>query len=466
LVGHKSALIRVDLLADREALAPVRRELLVSDGSACRSFPLQGPDRVPTTTDVSTLATAYTATIPAELMRTGMSVTVFFDDNIGRTATEAERITRSIRPKVSSAIRETLYVIPLRHRNENGYVDLPDQLASLLEEMLPVSSISINVQPAFSAPGLQTSGGSGLLSGGLFGSGNGKTRYNFATMARVLDEVDELCATLPGTSTNAATSAKCLGVFPDNVEFTDAGVISSGRIVGVAKIGGRAMLAESVSDIDVQTVQSPYDSNHWLAFRAVTVAHEYGHLLTLNHAPCGVSATASSQNYNDGRLGGRAGFDSRRGFYFNSLQPNSRGQLQFADLMSYCLKEWTSDRGYRAMLSYRTGSASDSRVAESSQSRWLKFSPRLEGWQVRSVAFPPSTLVPASEVVMVRSILGVEQLAVYRSVIADAPDQRWAPLYVEVGDLALQEMSLSIGGVQLQQWLSATLETLFSADKP
>ncbi|MDP1539435.1 MAG: hypothetical protein Q8L72_02120 [Moraxellaceae bacterium] len=467
LVGDKPALVRVDLLSNSGDLAPTRRELLVSDGSRCRSIPLQGPDRVPTSTNPDNLNTAYIATIPADLMRPNMSMTVVFDDNQGRSAAEAAQTRSTITPQVSAPINERLYIIPLQHREERGYVDSPGQLASLLEEMLPVSNVNLEVRPVFAAPSLQTAGGGGLLGGVLSGGGgSGKTRSDFNTMVRVLNEVDELCATLPGRSNNAANSAKCLGVFPDNIEFTGSVLTPNSRIVGVAQIGGTAMLAESVSIIDVPTVQSPYDSNHWLAFRAVTVVHEYGHLLNLDHAACGVSGRTDSRLYNDGRLGGRAGFDSRRGFYFNSMRPNNTGRLQFADLMSYCLKEWTSDRGYRAMLAYRTGSVNASRVAESAASRWLKLSPTLQGWQVRVVDFAPDTLVPADETLMVRSLLGIEQLAVYRSVLSDAPDQLWAPRYVELGEWSLLEMSLSVGGVQLQQWLTGTLESLFTTDKP
>ena len=464
LVGSKATLVRVDLLSNTGGLAPTRRELLVSDGSRCRSIPLQGPDRVPTTSNPDNLATAYSATIPAELMRSGMSVTVVFDDNEGRSSTEAAEVRRSFNPQVSPVITEKLYIIPLQHRQVDGYVDSPAQLVRLLEEMLPVSKINIETRPVFAAPSLQTAGNAGFL--GLFPNNTGKTRSDFATMVRVLDEVDELCATLPGRANSAARSAKCLGVFPDNIEFSGSVLDPNSRIVGVAQIGGTSMLTESVSDIDVPTVQSPYESGHWVAFRAVTVAHEYGHLLSLDHAACGVSGRTDSRLYNDGRLGGKAGFDSRRGFYFNSLRRSSTGQLQFADLMSYCLKEWTSDRGYRAMLAYRTGDDSANRVVGSSASRWLKLSPTQQGWKLSAVDFAPEVLEPADEILMARSLFGVEQLPVYRSVLADAPDQNWAPRYVELANWPVSELSLSAGGVQLQQWLTGTLESLFDADKP
>ncbi len=462
LVGNKSALIRVDLLSNTGDLAPTRRELLVSDGSNCRSIPLQGPDRVPASPDSDTLNSAYSATIPAALMRPGMTVTVVFDDNAGRSVIEAERTRMLIQPQVSAAVVETLYIIPLQHRGVNGYVESPGELAALLVSMLPVSQVNTELRPAFAAPSLQSAGG-GLL--GLLG--NGKTRSDFSTMVQVLDEVDELCATLPGRRNSAAISAKCLGVFPDNIEFGGSLLNPNSRIVGVAEISGTTMLAESVRDIDVTDVISPYEGSHWLEFRAVTVAHEYGHLLGLNHAACNISGQTDSRLYSDGRLGGRAGFDSRRGFYFNSLRRGFSGQLQFADLMSYCLKEWTSDRGYRAMLGYRTSSGNASReIAAASTTRWLKLSPTRQGWRPRVVDFPPEMLEQAEEELMVRSLLGIEQLPVYTSVLSDAPDQDMAPRYVELPNWPLLEMSLSGRGLLLQRWLTDTLESLFAADKP
>lgn len=460
LVGSKEALLRIDLLSDTGDLAPTRKELLVSDGGNCRTIALEGPDRVPTGINSDVLSTAYSATIPADLMRPGVSVTVVFDDNQGRTSTEAELTRALIKPQVSGSVVERLYIIPLQHRAEDGYVDSPSNLASMLVDVLPLSQVNIELRPVFAAPSLQ-SGGGGLLT--LLN--NGKTRSDFATMLQVLDEVDELCATLPGRTGRAATSPKCLGVFPDNIEFGASLLEPNSRIVGLAEISGTSMLAESVGAIDAANVLGPYENNHWLQFRAVTVAHEYGHLLSLNHAACGVSGQTDSRLYADGRLGGKAGFDSRRGFYFNSLRRNTLGQLQFGDLMSYCQKEWTSDRGYRAMLSYRTGTAS-AREADATSARWLRLSPSMNDWRVRVVDFAPENLVPAEEELMVRSVMGVEQLQVYQSVLADAPDQTLAPRYIELSNWPLLEMRLSSKGVLLQQWLTGTLESLFDADKP
>ncbi len=461
LVGNKSAFIRVDLVSNTGDLAPTRRELLVSDGSSCRTIPLQGPDRVPTSSNDDFLSTAYTATIPASLMRPGVAVSVVFDDNQGRTITEAERTRALVRPQVSAPVVERLYIIPLQHRGEDGYVDSPQDLSQLLVEMLPLSQVNAELRPVFAAPSLQFGGG------GFFSLlNNGRTRSDFATMVRVLEEVDELCATLPGRTNNPATSPKCLGVFPDNIEFSASVLNPNSRVVGVAEISGTSMLAESVRAVDVPNVFGPYQNNHWVEFRAVTVAHEYGHLLSLNHAACGVSGETDSRLYNDGRLGGRAGFDSRRGFFFNSSRRNAVGQLQFGDLMSYCLKEWTSDRGYRAMLGYRTGNGNAGRSAEESSSRWLRLSPGPQGWRVRAVDFAPNELIMAEEELLLRSPMGVEQLPVYQSILADAPNQDMAPRYVELGHWPILEMRLASKGVLLQQWFTDTLESLFTADKP
>lgn len=90
---------------------------------------------------------------------------------------------------------------------------------------------------------------------------------------------------------------------------------------------------------------------------ARTLIHEYGHVLSLGHAKCGTTEYPDNWGgtyrlYDNGRLGPVAmGFDTRDGltpYYF----ADSVTGTEFADIMSYCGKEWASDRGYRAVIDY------------------------------------------------------------------------------------------------------------------
>ncbi len=70
-----------------------------------------------------------------------------------------------------------------------------------------------------------------------------------------------------------------------------------------------------------------------------TMAHEMGHTLGRDHAPCGVTGD-NAFPYEGGSIGGW-GFDLRT----NELYSPER----YADIMSYCSPQWTSDYTYQAM---------------------------------------------------------------------------------------------------------------------
>ncbi|MFX5203055.1 hypothetical protein ABTC96_20020, partial [Acinetobacter baumannii] len=85
--------LRIDLLATGSPLAPVRRELRVYDpvSATCTSLTVSGPTRVPAAVDAETLDSSFVATIPAELVKPGMSVSLVFDDAAGRSSSEADQ---------------------------------------------------------------------------------------------------------------------------------------------------------------------------------------------------------------------------------------------------------------------------------------------------------------------------------------------------------------------------------------
>ena len=79
-------------------------------------------------------------------------------------------------------------------------------------------------------------------------------------------------------------------------------------------------------------------------FRALTIAHELGHNMSLGHAPCDTDDFLDpSYPYTDGNIG-VWGYDFRAG----TLVEPSR-----ADLMSYCAPHWISDYHFKKALEYR-----------------------------------------------------------------------------------------------------------------
>lgn len=429
LIANKPVLARVDLLTTTASASPSRAYLLVSNADKCTRLPLSSPATIPTTVDRQTLNTAYHVTIPANLIQPGNEVSVVFDDDEGRTANEADKTYRVFRLPVRSSITETIRVIPITYKGQNGFVSSNSGLASFMVRLLPITAFTLTTEAAFAPPSLNQS----VL--GLLGTG----QESFVTMQAVLSELDDECAKRNGSQTSARTAPKCLGVFPNNLTFRTA----TGQVVGIAYVGGVSMLTQSVSATDVFSQLSPYGTSHWLDFRALTVAHEYGHLMNLNHAGCGGPTDTDPRLYPDGRLGGGAGYDTAREFYFSSQRLNNSGQPQFGDLMSYCTKEWSSDLSYLAALGYRSGTSA--RVETNStggRSQWLKISLQGERWSLRPVDFTPSTLRVTEATLNASSSQGVTSLPVYAAVIADAPELTHGPFYVDLGDLNPQSLSL------------------------
>ena len=90
-----------------------------------------------------------------------------------------------------------------------------------------------------------------------------------------------------------------------------------------------------------------------------TVAHEFGHNLSLRHSPCGGPAGADGQYPHTGGRIGAWGYDFRDG---TLVDPD-----MFTDLMTYCrTNDWISDYSFTKAMEYRapTQAARASRVVE------------------------------------------------------------------------------------------------------
>jgi len=448
LVAGKAVKVRVDVLANSIVSSPATRKLRVYDPgtSSCTDYILSGPSSVPVSSNVDTLTTAYTATLPASAVKPGMSVAIFLDDASGRSATEADQTYRYYQPTVVPAVTEQIRLIPITFAGSTGYVGSTTDVARLLERLMPVSQALVTTEAPFT-PTLLTL--ASLLSVGSVNVGS------LTNMQTLLSELDDHCASLNGSQASARTAPKCIGVFPDNLVFKQL-LSSSSQYVGLGYVGGIALIAQSVPVIEQSGVNSPYDSNHWLTYRATTIAHEFGHLLNLNHGNCGGATGIDPRLYSDGRLGSGAGYDSYRDFYFSATR-TSGGVSQFADLMSYCGKEWMSDKGWQAALGYRAGAANVA-AREVVDARWLKISRTPDGsWRLRPVDFAPGSLRDSDYSLDVTSASGSESLPLQSAVTSDSDDQLQGPYYVNLGSRQVALARLIRAGAQLMQWQQGDL---------
>lgn len=441
LAAGKAARLRIDLLASTSRSQPARRELQVYDPttSQCSSIALSGPATVPTTLDVTTLAQSYYADIPAASMKPGVSFTLLMDDTAGRAASEADQVFTVLKPAIASAVSETVFIIPISFGGQTGYVPASDNtIVNLLLRLHPLGTVTVSRKPAYAPPSLALANLTQSTLGLYIGLLN--------DMQSVLNDVDNQCASLSGSQSSARTAPKCIGVFPDNLSFR-ASLTSNGRYVGLAYVGGTTLIAESFDTVDDSSVSSAYGSSHWLTYKSTTIAHEFGHLLNLNHGNCGGAGGLDSRLYSDGRLGTGSGYDVIRNYYFSATKTNSDGSPQFADLMSYCGKEWTSDRGYRAAMNYRNGTAARISSADTSSARqWYKISPGSGVWRIRPVSFAPASLRSSTLSLDVTSDRGSESLPLFGAVLSDSPATDTGPYYIDLGDRVPVRMSLPAGG--------------------
>ncbi|MDP1776477.1 MAG: hypothetical protein Q8K94_07660, partial [Moraxellaceae bacterium] len=327
MVAGKAIKLRVDLLADTNPLSPLQRIARIYDpvSKSCTDLALSGPSRVPASTNVESLTSAYSVTIPAELVKPNMSVSVLFNDNTGRSVAEANQTYRVLRPVIRPAITETIRVIPIQLLTQQGSFSSSQDLSDLITRLYPVTNVNVVVQQPFVLS-------SGLISS-LISLLGGTYQGTIGQMQTLLSQLDDHCQSLNGNANNSRTAPKCVALLPSNLIFRPSGSTTS-QIVGLAYVGGITMLTRSISSIDTG-VTSPYLSGHWIGFDAMTFAHEYGHLLNLDHANCGSPSMLDPRLYSDGRLGGGAGWDAVKDVYFSS-QRQLNGQPQFADVMSYC----------------------------------------------------------------------------------------------------------------------------------
>lgn len=439
LAGAKTVKVRVDLLANSVRSAPAVKELRVYDPStsSCTTYPLTGPNAVPTAVSMDSLSNAFVATIPANKIKPGMGVSVVFDEASGRSANEADATYRYYLPAVAAAQTETVRLIPLRILGNTASVSGAN-IGQVLSRLHPISTANVTTTAPLSILSVTVNN---LISSGV---------ASLSVMTSVLDEVDDYCAQLNGNQRSSRTAPKCIAFFPDTISFRPSS--GSGQIVGLAYVGGITMLTQQVLNTDDNTVTSPYASRHWMNYRALTLAHEYGHILNLDHADCGGATGIDPRLYSDGRLNNGGGWDEVRDAYFSSTRLDGSNQPQFADLMSYCGKEWSSDRGYLAAMAYRSASQEQAARIEDEAETWLKISHINGEWRVRPVNFAPSTLRVSDLEVVVSSEQPSATLPLFSAVLSDQPELKQGPYYVNVGSRQLTQVQVMRAGQRLKLW--------------
>ena len=422
LAGGKDTLVRVDVIADRARVkAPGTRTLWLKDAGSksCRALPLKGPAWVPQQLDPSQLGNAFTAVIPAARLQPGLTLVIQLGDG-ARSAVELDALIRADAPAVLAPIREDLRLIPLTVAGRTGVAPAPDQVQGLLTRLFPLASVQARVEPGVTVSALSNLAGEGGL----------------PELRAALNAVDTRCRQLNWVVGSARTAIKCLGLLPNGVTFRPANSPNS-RYTGLSFVGGISGVIYAPTRIDVPEVTSPYEARHWVTREAKTLAHEFGHLMNLNHGACGNTGSVDPRLAADGLMHGE-GWDRQRGVYFSS---EAEGDEPFSDLMSYCDKGWMSPEGYLAALRYRAGTQVAARVIGTAP-QWLEIQQAEGQWQVR-----PSLLTPGrlTQTRATADVAGTRQ-PVFSAVLSEGGTNDAGPWYVMTDATNVGALTLTFPG--------------------
>lgn len=301
LVANKPTLLKVNVTAPAGTAAPsgtVRIDNTV-DGTS-RDLVLAAPRRgLPTTvSETQSFDDAYSVTVPAELVKNGLKVTV----NVAGAAAQ------SFTPRVGGGVAMRFIPIPVRIAGTTG--QLPTDQSAHLRALFPVSSVTLRSHPTFVSAKVTSLPSTDAQWSDAFG--------------KILGELNDL-----HRIEGAARQDYYFGFIPKRTW----GLAGLGYVPGTSAVGFDMPSApDSVRDV---------------------VAHELGHNFSLPHAACGGAGSPDPKYpYPDANLGkpGRyiwSYLSDTNAFY--DPRPTDRH-----DIMSYCGGTVFSDYNYRLMQTFLT----------------------------------------------------------------------------------------------------------------
>jgi hypothetical protein len=306
LVANRAALVKVNVVAAASPATKPSGVVRVQDagGALLGELPLNAPSAgLPSTAPTRpSFADSYSATIPAELVRSGMRVTALFTPSASNALT--------VTPRVGGSVALQVVTVPVQIASTLGQVVAGSE--AYLRARLPAGQIT----QADHAPMV-----SALVTTLPTTADEWSTAFS-----RILGEVDDL-----HLLENASSRTLYFGFIPK-------------RTSGLAGVGYRPGNAAVGFDVPSNPT----------AVRE-TMVHEIGHNLSLLHAPCGdPSGPDPNYPYANAAMGAGNrfiwGFDAAANRFIDPT-PSS-----VHDVMSYCAGNWFSDYNYRLMQVFLTPS--------------------------------------------------------------------------------------------------------------
>ncbi|MDY7106826.1 MAG: M66 family metalloprotease [Actinomycetota bacterium] len=296
-ISGRPGLARAFVVANEDADAtPVVELQYRTAGGTEGAVTLSGPAAAPTETDEGDLDTTFNAEMPAEALAVGTewAVVIDPDDAIAEADETNNRYPADgwWDPEIVELADLDITLVPITYQGRTPDVaGNAEEYVSGVRSMLPVSGVNVSVR---SEPLVWNQSSWG---------------------AATLNEIDRL------------------RVGDGSTDYY-MGIIDTGRasgLAGIAQVRGRAGI--SIGEPSV-------------------LAHELGHNLSLDHAPCGVDGDNAYPHPQAAT--GVWGWDSLSG---DLLPPDHK------DLMSYCQPVWISDYSFGEALDYRESAGSNSRAA-------------------------------------------------------------------------------------------------------
>ena len=303
LVSNKNVMVRVHATTTQPQQAKPAGVLRVESatGQLVREIPLTLPagtlpSAVP---EVPTSTNAYTALVPASAVQAGMRLSVSLANGQAPT---------SIAPRVGGGAALTLVAVPVQLGGTTGQV--VSGVDRYVQARVPAASVAVRVRAPYASTGVTS-------------LPTTESAWSSA-FSKVLSELASL-----RLMEQASRQTYYYGFMPK-------------RTYGLAGLGympGNAALGFDLPNNALTVLQ--------------TLTHEFGHNLSLPHAPCGGPAgTDPSYPYPNGRLGttGRFiwGYNLETGGFVDP-RPTDR-----YDMMSYCSGDTFSDYNYRRMQVHLT----------------------------------------------------------------------------------------------------------------
>jgi len=336
--GKNDTIFRVDLTGPKDTTMPANAELTLSyaDGSTKVITLTRRVMTVPATVDNDSLdGSLFTKIAGADITPslTGYSV------NVPGTTTPVTTGTVS----VGKERTDRLQYRAITFDGQTGALPVISAVSRLIARTLPQTSLTaFGPNETWTPQAMLDAQAGGPSSDYSYNPTTRTHSFSQKVMNEILGELDFYCFQVE-TFKNLPSSVKCIAPFPSNVSF--------GNVIGLA--ANQSMITLGFTDVDTTatgTGEHP-PLGGWLTDGATTFVHEYGHLMSLYHANACSPPQLDSDLYSNGTLGSNGGgYDVDRGFYFDGAG--------YFDFMSYCNHQWTSDRGYRKMISFLASSDS------------------------------------------------------------------------------------------------------------